>query len=374
MSFLFSALVAVGCTLAHPASQSIQQPESKPAPVKQEEKTAVSPPKPIAAVMYATRGDNKIHVLACDDLRLLKSIDVGLGAHEIAIDATGRFAIGSAYGGPGAGHQPADKRLVVIDLPAAAVHRTITFEGAERPNDIAFIPPAHNGGNAFEAWVTAEAPQQLLRVNADTGQIVSHAIEGKAGHMLALAPNASTVYLAHVVPGTVNFVESATGAVRTSVTVPFGSEGIAISPDGTSLWVASNRSNKVSIVDTKEAKVTTTLDSAGFPFRVRFSPDGKLVAISCPQSSDIALYDAADPKTVHRIDPNKYEGKTLATQMVPTAIVFSPDGASLYALCSGDKPALVAIDVAKKEVRGYALCHGPIEDAIAAGMILWAGA
>ncbi len=373
MSFLFGALVAVGCALAQPTNQPVQQPETKPEVAKPETPGTAATPKPIAAVLYATRGDNKVHVLAADDLRLLKSIDVGLGAHEIAIDATGRFAMGSAYGGPGAGHQPADKRLVVVDLPGAKVHRTITLEAAERPNDIAFIAPAHNAGNAFEAWVTAEVPQQVLRVNADTGQVTSHAIEGKAGHMLALAPDAGTVYLAHVVPGIVNFVESATGKVRTSVTVPFGAEGIAVSPDGSTLWVASNRSNKVSIIDTQEAKVTTTLDSAGFPFRARFSPDGKWVAISCPQASDIALYDAKDPTTIHRIDPNKYEGKELATQMVPTAIAFSTDGASLYALCSGDKPAVVAIDVAKREVRGYVRCHGAIEDAIAAGVIQWAG-
>lgn len=373
MSFLFSALVAAGCALMQPASPSVSKPESKPDAAKHEEKAAASPAKPMAAVLYATRGDDKIHVLAGDDLRLLKSIDVGLGSHEIAIDSTGRFAMGSAYGGPGAGHQPADKRLVVVDLPAGVVHRTITLENAERPNDIAFIPPAHNNGNAFEAWVTAEVPQQLLRVNVESGHVVSHALDGKAGHMLALAPDANTVYLAHVVPGTVNFVEASTGKVRASVTVPFGSEGIAISPDGTSLWVASNRSNKVSIIDTKEAKITTTLDCAGFPFRARFSPDGNWVAISCPESSDIALYDAKDPKTVHRIDTNKYEGKELATHMVPTAIAFSADGASLYALCSGDKPAVVAVDVAKREVRGYVRCHGEIEDAITAGTILWAG-
>jgi YVTN family beta-propeller protein len=156
--------------------------------------------------------------------------------------------------------------------------------------------------------------------------------------------------------------------------VPFGAEGVAISPDGASVWVASNRSNKVSIIDAKEAKVTTTLDTPGFPFRLRFSPDGKWVAISCPQTQDIALYDANDPKIVHRIDTNRFEGKPLAEQMVATALAFSPDGASLYALCSGDKPSVVAIDVAKREVRAYARCQGPIEDALASGVIQWAGA
>jgi YVTN family beta-propeller protein len=368
MPFTFCAAIAA-------ASLSIAQTSPSHSPAATSTPATNEPaPKPIAAVLYATRGDNKIHVLAADDLRLLKSIDAGLGAHELAVDATGRFAMGSAYGGPGQGHQPADKRLVVIDLPKALVHRTITLEGADRPNDIAFIAPTHNAGNSFEAWVTAEVPQQVLRVNVDTGNVTRHAIDGMAGHMLALAPDAKSVYLAHVIPGTVNFIDAQAGTVSKSVTVPLGAEGIAIAPDGATLWVASNRSNKVSIIDTKEAKVTTTLDRSGFPFRLRFSPDGKWVAISCPQTQDIALYDAKNPKTVHRIDPNKYEDKPLADQMVPTALAFSPDGTSLYALCSGDKPAIVAIDVAKRQVRGYTRCHGPIEDALAVATIQWAGA
>jgi YVTN family beta-propeller protein len=366
-------MLASLCAALAAAVVSISQPTPTPAPAPSDA-APQGETKPIAAILYATRGDNKVHLLAADDLRLLKSIDAGLGAHEIAVDATGRFAMGSAYGGPGQGHQPADKRLVVIDLPAAKVHRTITLAGAERPNDIAFIPPEHNAGNAFEAWVTAEVPQQVLRVNADTGEVAKHAIDGKAGHMLALAPDANAVYLAHVVPGTVNFIDAAAGTVTKTVTVPLGAEGIAIAPDGATLWVASNRSNKVSIIDTKEAKVTTTLDAPGFPFRLRFSPDGKWVAISCPQTQDIALYEASNPKVAHRIDPNKYEDKPLAQQMVPTALAFSPDSASLYALCSGDKPAIIAIDIATRQVRGYTRCQGTIEDALTAATIQWPGA
>jgi DNA-binding beta-propeller fold protein YncE len=333
LALSLAGLLAAPTAFAGERSRAIAQQTGAPAT----KPTPEPAPKPatLAPVLYSTRGDNKVHVLAADDLRLLASIDAQAGAHELAIDSTGRFALGSAFGGPGANHQPADNRLVVIDLAAGRRHRTITLDGIQRPNDIAFLDPVHSNGDAFQAVVTAEVPQHVLLVHAETGAVRPLPLADKHGHMLALAPDAKTVYVSHVAPGSVSFVDLATGEVGRQVPVSLGAEGIAL------------------------------------------SPDGALVAVSCPQPDEVAIFDARDAAhevaKVRRVDTNLMDGKPIAGQMAATSIAFSPDGATLYAVCAGDEPSIVAIDVAKGAVRARVRSHGETPDALASGLIQWSG-
>ncbi|MDX2017019.1 MAG: hypothetical protein SFY95_05175 [Planctomycetota bacterium] len=152
MSLGFLALLSLSALVAPSASSA---PQTSAAEAQRAAR--------VEAVIYSTRGDEKIHVLAAADLAPMASIVVGAGLHEVALDSSGRFLMGSAYGGPGAGHQPADNRLVVVDLAQRKIHRTIMLEGLQRPNDIAFVP------GKPEAFVTVESPQHVLRVSAETG-------------------------------------------------------------------------------------------------------------------------------------------------------------------------------------------------------------
>lgn len=317
---------------------------------------------PVDAVIYSTRGDTKVHILAAGDLSPLGSIDIGVGAHELACSNDGRWVIGSAYGGPGAGHQPADKRLVIIDMKAGAVHKTIDLGSMQRPNDIAFLP------GTSEAVVTVEAPPNILRVNAAEGTFSATPIEQKYGHMLALSRDAESVYVSHVVPGGVSILNLASGKVESLINVPEGAEGIAASPDGKRLWVASNRAGKVSIIDTVERKLAHTFECEGFPFRVRFSPDGRTVAISCPKDAEVAFFDAADPEKMRRVSVME-EG--MRTPIAPTSVAFVPSGREVAAMCDGVRAQIVLIDVAASKVVSRRNTEGPIPDALTAGRVLW---
>jgi len=333
-----------------------------PTAAKAETKT-----KPIAAVIYSTRGDEQVHVLAADDLRLLGSIDAKAGLHELALDSTGRFVMGSAYGGPNPGHQPADNRLVVIDLAANAVHRTIKLEGMQRPNDIAFKP------GSFEAFVTVESPPHILRVDAESGEVAKFPIKHKSGHMLALSPDAKTVYVSHVQPGSLTVLDAASGEEKKSITLPLGAEGMTCSPDGRSVWIASHAEGRVSVVDTETNEVSQSIIAPGMPFRVRISPDGKLVAIAAPQAGAVAFIETREPTRIQYVDTNVFDNKPISRVMTPTSIAFSPDGTSLFAVCEGEDPRIVAIDVATRKVRAHTLAKGPIADAMTTGVIQWAG-
>lgn len=319
----------------------------------------------VEAVIYSTRGDEKIHLLAAADLTPMASIDVGAGLHEVALDSFGRFLMGSAYGGPGAGHQPADNRLMVVDLAQRKVHRTITLDGLQRPNDIAFVP-----GKA-EAFVTVESPQHVLRVSAETGEVVKYPLAHGTGHMLALAPDASTVYVSHVKPGRLSIVDAASGKVRSTLSLPDGAEGLAIAPDGGSVWIASHQASRISVVSADKGTVTRSIVCPGMPFRMKFSPDGVMLAVSCPGAGALALINVASPAQVEFVDTNLLNGEPIGVQHAPTSLAFSRDGARVFAVCSGQEGSVVAIDVASRALTTRVKSAGPIADALTAGLILW---
>ncbi|MFY7894944.1 MAG: hypothetical protein ACOVP8_01830, partial [Phycisphaerales bacterium] len=66
------AAVASGTHAAQPAAENTA------------DKAAAPSTKQVPAVIYSTRGDEKIHVLNASDLSLLASIDTGAGLHELA--------------------------------------------------------------------------------------------------------------------------------------------------------------------------------------------------------------------------------------------------------------------------------------------------
>jgi DNA-binding beta-propeller fold protein YncE len=310
--------------------------------------------------LYSTRGDERVHVASVAGLLPIRTIEAGVGAHELAMSPDGRRAVGSAYGGPGAGHQPADKRVVVLDLEKDAVLRTVDLGDLKRPNDVAFIR------GTDEVAVTVEQPPRLLRLNVETGAFKAIDVELKAGHMLALDPEGKTAYVSHVAPGSLSIVDLQAGKVRGRVALRLGAEGMACSPDGARVWIACNRSGAIAVVDAAKVEVVKWIDCTGFPFRVRFSPDGALVAISCPQSHDIAFFDAKEMKELGRVELADASGAG-ESLLEPTSIAFAPRGDALAAVCDGDSPKLALIDVATRTLKKVVAAAGPIVDALTSG-------
>ncbi|HZW05563.1 MAG TPA: YncE family protein [Phycisphaerales bacterium] len=332
---------------------------------------APAPPAPAVAVLVSTRGDNAVRLFSAD-LKEIARLDAGLGAHELAVSPNGRWALGSAYGGPGQGHQPADNRLVVLDLKTGAIHKTITFPDHKRPNDIAFLP------GAGVAIVTLEMPPALARVDAEAGTFAILPVAAKANHMMALSPDGAAAYIAHVMPGSVTIMNLADGKELATISTPPGAEGIACAPNGKSVWVACNRADKLIVIDADARAVKQTIDLPGFPFRVRISPDGKTVAVSLPKSGELALIDPAKPAEPRRIvlsphspdpadAPAPADGKPIPkpAKLVPTSIAFTADGAHIVAMCDGPSPHLVKVRIADGAVTHREPITGPIPDALA---------
>jgi DNA-binding beta-propeller fold protein YncE len=338
---------------------SAQATEAAPPPV------AVAPPPRAAIAVYSTRGDDRIHFVTADTLEPLGSHEVGAGAHELAISDDGRWVMGSAYGGPGPGHQPADKRLFVFDVAAGKLARTIDLGDLKRPNDIAFLP------GSSEAVVTVEMPPRVLRVHADTGAFTAIDIERKTGHMLALGKEPNRVYVSHVAPGSLSVIDLEAGKVLANHALPLGAEGFARTPDGAQLWVGCNRSNAMVVFDLATAKVAHQLECPGFPLRVRASPDGKLVAASCPMSREVALFATAKPAEVARVDVrSEAVADAQPADPMPTSLSFTPDGSAILVVCAAESGGeLARIDVATRKVTHRVAAQGPIADALAVGLL-----
>lgn len=347
------AAVACGAHAAQPAAENAAN------------KTATATTKQVNAVIYSTRGDEKVHVLNASDLTLLASIDAGAGLHELAVDSSGRFLVGSAYGGPNPGHLPADKRIVIIDLAKAAVHKVVTLEDVERPNDIAFVP------GTTDAYITAEAPQHIIKLNAVTGVYEKFPLRRGAGHMLTLSADAKTVYVSHVMPGNLSVFNTTTSTTDKLIKLPEGAEAIATSPDGSQVWVASHSESRISIVTTATNEITQSLILPGIPFRMEFSPSGKSVAVACPAANAIAFIDTAAPSLVRFVDTNILEGQTIKQQQSPKAVAFSPDGNTVFAVCSGEVQSIVAIDAQNHLITNRVNSLGPIADALTTATIQW---
>lgn len=314
----------------------------------------------VDAVIYATRSDNRLHMVDAKDLSPICSLNADLGAHETAVSSDGRWAVGSAYGGPGPGHQPADNRIAVLDLSAASVHRIIDLAEIKRPNDAAFIP------GSSEFIVTAEVPPRLLRISAETGSVKAIELTNPTGHMLALNPNGDAAYVSHVLPGKLTFIDLRANRQSHTISLPAGAEGIACSPDGGTIWVASNRSDSISIVDTAKREVTETLECAGFPFRLRFSKDGSRVAVTCPNTAEVAIFDAEKRAEIGRI---KLSTANSAPAPVPTGIAFTPSGDSIAVLCEGRSPEIVLIDIAARSVRTRVRIAEGLPDALSSARV-----
>lgn len=308
-------------------------------------------PTPPGRILLSTRGDNNIVIADAVSLATIATLDAGLGAHELAASRDNLLAIGSAYGGPGQGHNPPDNRLCIVDLAASTLKHTVTLEGVKRPNDIAFL------GNTHTAAVTVEMPPHLFLIDAEKGVVIDRIkLDHPAGHMLAASPDGSTVYVSHVVAGLVSVIDVPARKVVTTIPAAPGAEGMAISPDGSRLWVANNRSHSISIIDTAARTVVQTLKVEGFPFRVRFSPGGAHVAVSCPGSNEIALFDAATLEPLPRVSLRQDAGP--APQ--PTSLAFAGDG--LVVVCGGTGE-LVRITTDDWKVQSRAPT-GPIPDGL----------
>ena len=292
---------------------------------------SAQPAAPVGTLVVSNMNDHTATVLDAATGRVRATLPTGEGPHEVAISHDGRTALVSNYGVRG---KPGST-ITVIDVARAAVARTLSVDGFQRPHGMAFLP-----GDTLVA-VTAEAGQALLLVDVRDGRVTDTlATRGRASHMVALTAAGDRAYVANIADGTVSVID-VTGRDSTRlIRVGRQPEGIAIAADGSSLWVGSNQDSVVFVIDPRRGVATDTLRGFGMPYRMAVSSDGRLAVISDPVQAQIRI--VAVPRRVvrHTID-------VPADSLVPTAEVPgspSPEGSRSRVTADGpSSPCRVAI-------------------------------
>lgn len=302
---------------------------------------------PAGTLVVSNMNDHTATVIDAATGRVHATLPTGEGPHEVAISHDGRTALVSNYGVRG----KAGSSITVIDVARAAVARTLSLGGFERPHGMAFLP-----GDTLIV-VTAEAGRAVLLVDVRDGRIADTlATSGRGSHMLALTARGDRVVTANIPDGTVSLLDLSGRDSARVLRVGRAPEGIAVTPDGGAVWVGSNRDSTVLVVDARTGVAADTLRGFGMPYRIAISPDGRLAVISDPVKAEVRVFTTADRR-------QRFAIAVPADSLVPTAevpgspspegVAISRDGRWAFVTLQG-RNRVVTIDLSRGAITGWA--------------------
>ena len=154
--------------------------------------------RPTGTLVVSNMNDHTATVVDAATGRVHATLPTGEGPHEVAVSRDGRTALVSNYGVRG---KPGNT-ITVIDVARAAVARTLTLAGFERPHGMAFLP-----GDTLVA-VTSEVGRAVLLVDVRDGRVADTlATNGRGSHMLALTARGDRVFTANIPDGPVSALD-----------------------------------------------------------------------------------------------------------------------------------------------------------------------
>jgi DNA-binding beta-propeller fold protein YncE len=258
--------------------------------------------------------------------RLLGSVALGTQPHEIAADATGRFAYVGHYGvagwkAPGAGGD----KIWVIDLHKRALARTIDLAPYGRLHAVRIdaagrlyaLSEKDSLLARFDDPTSDDAPTRLIPVN------------GARSHYMVVRRDGTRVYVADTMSGAVIMVDPedmGTAPVRRRIgTAP---EGLALSADERTLYVIDRPASTLHAVD-----ATTLEERARRPMR------GEAVRIVTLRDGTLVVSNSAD-KSLSRRDPVtlEEEGRLALPAAAPG---LNLAGETIYASLEDDRVMVV---------------------------------
>jgi YVTN family beta-propeller protein len=234
--------------------------------------------------------------------------------HELATSPGGQHVALACYGGTSVDIFRTDtlERVASIALGAKA-----------RPHGIVWHP-------AGDLFVTAEGRKSVFRIAdplGDTPQLFESGTGKEGSHMLAVSPDARTVWTTDLGSRTVTRVDLVTRRAPLSVTVGEEPEGIALSPDGQTLWVSARGSNQAFALDPQTMEVRSTIATGRFPLRIAVRPQGDVAITSDLQDGSLSVIDTATAKVVRTI---RVSGPAEAEARFQVTILWSKDGKRIY--------------------------------------------
>jgi YVTN family beta-propeller protein len=255
--------------------------------------------------------------------KILGTVPVGQGPHELVTSTDGKWAFASNYGtGQAPGHT-----ISMIDVAAKKELRRIDVAPLSRPHGLAFA----NG----KLYFTAEANRKIARYDPAADKVDWEFETGQNGtHMVLPTKDARTIFTSNIGSDSVSAIQQGADGkwTQTLIAVGKGPEGIDLSPDGREVWSAHSRDGAVSIIDAAAKKVTHTINvGTKRSNRVKLTADGKYALISDLEAGDLVVVDAAARKEIKRLPLGKS----------PEGILIPPDGSRAYVAVNGDNHVAV---------------------------------
>jgi YVTN family beta-propeller protein len=288
----------------------------------------------VAAVPgHAQRSTSRLLVLNKDDAtcavvdpaagKVLGTVPVGQGPHELVASPDGKWAFASNYGtGSAPGHT-----ISMIDVAALKELRRIDVAPLGRPHGLAFA----NG----KLYFTAEANKAIARYDPSADRIDWKFETGQeATHMVLVSRDGRRIFTSNIASNSVSEIEEGSGGTWSQTVIPVGKgpEGIDWSPDGRNIWSAHSRDGGVSVIDVSSRKVVGTVDAGTKRSnRIKLTPDGKYALISDLESGDVVVLDAADRKVLKRIAVGKS----------PEGVLIPREGNRAFVAVTGDDQVAV---------------------------------
>jgi YVTN family beta-propeller protein len=286
-----------------------------------------------ARLLVLNKEDATLAIVDPASGKILGTVPVGQGPHEVVASTDGKWAFASNYGtGPAPGHT-----ISMIDLAATKELRRIDVTPLSRPHGLAFV----NG----KLYFTAEANKKIARYDPAANKIDWEFETGQNGtHMVLPTKDARTIFTSNIGSGSVSAIQQDAGGswTQTVIGVGKGPEGIELSPDGKTVWSAHSGDGGVSVIDVASKKVTQTINAGTRRSnRIHLTPDGKFALISDLEAGDLVVLDAAARKEIKRLPLGK----------MPEGILIPPDGSRAFVAVNGDNHVAV-IDLKTWQVIG----------------------
>lgn len=288
-----------------------------------------------ATLIVANKAEATVSLVDLPAGKVVATLPVGTGPHEVAVSPSGRLALIANYGGPGP--QGAGSSLTLIEVPAAKVVKTIDLGEYRRPHGVHFL-------DERRVLVTVEVNKALIEVDVETGKVTGAVPTGQdVSHMVAVTPDGSRAFVANIGSGSVTAVDLKGKKHLKDIPTGNGAEGVAVTPDGRQVWVTNRAADTVTVVDARTLEVLGNQPSAKFPIRAEATPDGKRVLVSNAQSGDLSVFATADRKLERRISLDT--GDT----SLPIGIEIAPDGKRAYVAHAGaDQISIVDLESWKR--------------------------
>lgn len=309
-----------------------------------------SHPAGAQTLVVANKSDHTVDLIDLDSGESKATLPTGKAPHEIEVSADGTLAVISNYGD----REAPGSSLTVVDIPHAAVLRTIDLGEHSRPHGLAWV-------GEDRIAVTTEGSAHLLVVDLESGSIDDHiGTAQEISHMVAVTPDGRRAFVANIGSGTVTVMDLSTGSKLADIETGDGAEGIAVKPDGSEVWVTNRAADTLSVIDPESLEILHTIACPGFPIRIAFTPDGTRALVSVARSGEVVVFDVENRQELKRSKLDLGTAPDASTRLfgdrfgespVPVGLVIAPSGRTAW-VAATQADAVVVVDTATLAVEG----------------------